>query len=129
MNKKNENKVWKTTGNVLFLIIVVVVVSSYLYQSFQIDLIMSDMHSLHQKKKQLLSETESLEAEVNRLALIHFDANIYKTLQDREYAQEKAKELHQKLTGLQIPLGYVCIIAGIWAIAYSFLYGANILRI
>ena len=70
MKKKNENKIWKTTSNVFFLIIVVVIVSSYLYQSFQIDLIMTDMHELHQKKKQLLSETESLQAEVNRLSNI-----------------------------------------------------------
>jgi len=70
MKKKNENNIWKTTGNAILLIIVVVVVSSYLYQSFQIDLIMADMHKLHQKKKQLLSETESLQAEVNRLSNI-----------------------------------------------------------
>ncbi len=70
MKNQNENKIWKTTGNAVFLIIVVVVVSSYLYQSFQIDLIMTDMHKLHQNKKQLLSETESLQAEVNRLANI-----------------------------------------------------------
>ena len=69
-NKTNTNNIWKTTGNVLFLVLVVLVVSSYLYQSFQIDLIMKDMHVLHQKKKQLLSETESLQAEVNRLSNI-----------------------------------------------------------
>ncbi len=69
-NKKSEKKVWKTTGNVLFLIIVVVIVSSYLYQSFQIDLIMQDMHALQVKKKQLLSETENLQAEVERLSNI-----------------------------------------------------------
>jgi cell division protein FtsL len=70
MKKKNENKIWKKTGSVFFLVIVVVIVSSYLYQSFQIDLIMTDMHALHKKKKQLLSETESLQAEVNRLSNI-----------------------------------------------------------
>jgi cell division protein FtsL len=69
-NKKSEKKVWKTTGNVLFLIIVVIIVSSYLYQSFQIDLIMQDMHALQVKKKQLLSETENLQAEVERLSNI-----------------------------------------------------------
>ncbi|NOG46377.1 MAG: hypothetical protein HND50_14140 [Calditrichaeota bacterium] len=70
MKNNNDNKFWKTTGNAFFLVIVVVIVSSYLYQSFQIDLIMSDMHALHEKKKQLLSETESLQAEVNRLSNI-----------------------------------------------------------
>ncbi len=70
MKKKKENKIWKTTGSVFFLIIVVVIVSSYLYQSFQIDLIMTEMHTLHLKKKQLLSETESLQAEVDRLGNI-----------------------------------------------------------
>jgi cell division protein FtsL len=69
-NKKSEKKIWKTTVNVIFLIIVVVIVSSYLYQSFQIDLIMQDMHTLQVKKKQLLSETESLQAEVERLSNI-----------------------------------------------------------
>jgi len=88
MKKKNENKIWKTTGSVFFLIIVVVVVSSYLYQSFQIDLIMSDMHSLHQKKKQLLSETESLQAEVNRLANIDRISSIANEKFDLQFSDE-----------------------------------------
>jgi ribonuclease BN (tRNA processing enzyme) len=32
------------------------------------------------------------EAKAKRLALLHFDANIYKTIQDRKQAQEKARE-------------------------------------
>jgi ribonuclease BN (tRNA processing enzyme) len=32
------------------------------------------------------------DAKAKKLALIHFDANIYKTLQDRKQAQEKARE-------------------------------------
>jgi hypothetical protein len=54
--------------SVLSLGFVVTLVSVYLYQSFQIDLIMKEMHQMHQYKKQLLSETESLQAEVGRLS-------------------------------------------------------------
>ena len=32
------------------------------------------------------------EAKAKKLALLHFDANIYKTIQDRKQAQEKARE-------------------------------------
>jgi len=49
---------------------IVTVVAFYLYQSFQIDLIMRDLHGLHQEKQRLISETETLQAEVDRLSNI-----------------------------------------------------------
>lgn len=70
MRKKSNNKLNNTVVSVLSLGIIVVFFSVYLYQSFQIDLIMKDLHQLHQQKKQLLSETESLQAEIDRLTNI-----------------------------------------------------------
>ena len=70
MRKKNNNKKNSTVVSVLSLGIIVIFFSIYLYQSFQIDLIMKDLHKLTQQKKQLLSETESLQAEIDRMSNI-----------------------------------------------------------
>ena len=36
-----------------------------------------------------------------------------------EEARAKAEEMHQKLVAKQIPLGYVCLIAGVWVFLYN----------
>lgn len=43
-------------------------------------------------------------------------------------AKTKAEELHQKLAGMQIPLGFACLIGGIWVILYNIVLW-NIFRI
>ena len=70
MRKKNNSKLSNRVVSILSLGTVVIFFSIYLYQSFQIDLIMKDLHHLHQQKKQLMSETESLQAEIDRLSNI-----------------------------------------------------------
>ena len=45
----------------------VLVISLRMYQGFYVDLLMKDLHQLEQEKKQLLSETNKLKAEVYRL--------------------------------------------------------------
>jgi cell division protein FtsB len=70
MRKKNNNKLSSAVVSVLSLGIIVIFFSVYLYQSFQIDLIMKDLHKLHEQKNQLISETESLQAEIERLSNI-----------------------------------------------------------
>lgn len=35
-------------------------------------------------------------------------------------AKEKAEQLHKKLVSLQIPLGYICIIYGLWIVINNF---------
>jgi len=70
MRKKNNSKLSNRVVSILSLGTVVIFFSIYLYQSFQIDLIMKDLHNLHLQKKQLLSETESLQAEIDRLSNI-----------------------------------------------------------
>ena len=69
-NLKLKSKSGGMLLSVFSLGFMVALVSVYLYQSFQIDLIMKDMHKMHQYKKQLISETESLQAEVGRLSNI-----------------------------------------------------------
>lgn len=46
---------------------IILLLSMDMYQKFKIDLIMKDLHRLEEKKKQLLSETELLRSEVDRL--------------------------------------------------------------
>jgi len=89
MRKKNNNKLSKTVVSILSLGIIVVFFSVYLYQSFQIDLIMKDMHQLHLQKKQLLSETESLQAEIDRLSNIDVIAKVAKEKYDLEFSPDQ----------------------------------------
>lgn len=90
MKNKKDKKLNSMLISILTLGLIVTFISTYLYQSFQIDLIMKDLHKLHQQKKELLSETERLDAQVNRLSNIdvisktarekfdlHFDNNPY----------------------------------------------------
>lgn len=70
MRKKSNTRMSQTVISILSLGFIVILFSVYLYQSFQIDLIMKDLHKLHEQKKQLLSETESLQAEIERLSNI-----------------------------------------------------------
>jgi len=89
MRKKNNNKLSSTVVSVLSLGIIVVFFSVYLYQSFQIDLIMKDLHQLHQHKKQLLSETESLQAEIDRLSNIDVISKIAREKYGLEFSREQ----------------------------------------
>ena len=89
MRKKNNNKLSKTVVSILSLGIIVVFFSVYLYQSFQIDLIMKDMHQLHLQKQQLLSETESLQAEIDRLSNIDVIAKTAKEKYGLEFSTEQ----------------------------------------
>ena len=88
MIKKNNNKLNSTVVSVLSLGIIVVFFSVYLYQSFQIDLIMKDLHQLHQQRKQLLSETESMQAEIDRLSNIDVISKVAREKYDLEFSRE-----------------------------------------
>lgn len=88
MRKKNNNKLNSTVVSVLSLGFIVVVFSIYLYQSFQIDLIMKDLHQLHQEKKQLISETASLQSEIDRLSNVDVIAKIAKEKFGLEFSRE-----------------------------------------
>ncbi len=46
---------------------VILLLSMDMYQKFKIDLVMKDLHQLEERKKQLISETELLRSEVDRL--------------------------------------------------------------
>ena len=46
---------------------IILLLSIDMYQKFKIDLIMKDLHQLEERKKQLISETELLRSEVDRL--------------------------------------------------------------
>ena len=89
MKKKNNNKLNRTVVSVLSLGIIVVFFSMYLYQSFQIDFIMQDLHQLHQQKKQLLSETESLHAEIDRLSNIDVISKMAREKYGLEFSREQ----------------------------------------
>lgn len=45
----------------------ILLLSMDMYQKFKIDLVMKDLHQLEERKKQLLSETELLRSQVDRL--------------------------------------------------------------
>ncbi|HEM48632.1 MAG TPA: hypothetical protein ENO27_00340 [Caldithrix sp.] len=45
----------------------ILLLSMDMYQKFKIDLIMKDLHQLEERKKQLISETELLRSQVDRL--------------------------------------------------------------
>lgn len=89
MQNKQEFKIKKILVSVSVLIVVVLLISVYLYQSFQIDLNMKDLHALHEKRNQLLSETESLQAEVNRLGNIDRVARIAREQFNLEFSDEQ----------------------------------------
>jgi len=89
MRKKSNNKFNNTFVSVLSLGIIVVFFSIYLYQSFQIDLIMKDLHNLHQQKKQLMSETESLQAEIDRLSNIDVISKAAREKYGLEFSREQ----------------------------------------
>ena len=45
----------------------ILLLSMDMYQKFKIDLVMKDLHQLEERKKQLMSETELLRSQVDRL--------------------------------------------------------------
>ncbi len=55
---------------------VILLLSMDMYQKFKIDLIMKDLHQLEERKKQLISETELLRSQVDRLRNIDRISNI-----------------------------------------------------
>ena len=89
MRKTNNNKLSHTVVSVLSLGFIVILFSVYLYQSFQIDLIMKDMHQLVQQKKQLMSETESLQAEIDRMSNIDVVSKIAQEKFGLEFSREQ----------------------------------------
>jgi cell division protein FtsL len=52
---------------IVSLLGLVLVISTRMYQGFQVDLMMKDLHQLEEERKKILSETSKLRAEVNRL--------------------------------------------------------------
>jgi len=72
-SKKKQNKTKlierKVTG-LTILSVLVLIFFLKMYQTFSVDLLMKDIHVLEQQKRLLLSQTEELQAEVNRLSNI-----------------------------------------------------------
>ncbi|MCD4691861.1 MAG: septum formation initiator family protein [Calditrichales bacterium] len=68
--RKTDNRLSKRIYSILILFGLVLVISLKMYQVFKVDLLMKDLRSLEQQKKQLVSQTEKLEAEVDRLSNI-----------------------------------------------------------
>jgi len=66
INKKKYKFLNRALGFVLLFVIVLVFFIK-MYQMFQVDLNMKDLHVLEQKRMRLISETALLEAEVSRL--------------------------------------------------------------
>ena len=83
-----EKKGSSTILSVFFLSVVVLLVSVYLYQSFQIDLIMKDLHSLQQNKERLMSETETLQGKVDRLSNIDRVSKIAREKFNLEFSED-----------------------------------------
>ena len=92
-NLKSKSKSGGMLVSIFSLGFIVTLVSIYLYQSFQIDLIMKDMHKMHQYKKQLISETESLQAEVGRLSNIDVISKTAKEKFDLHFSREQSMVL------------------------------------
>lgn len=68
--RKTDNRLSKRIYSILILFGLVLVISLKMYQVFKVDLLMKDLRSLEQQKKQLVSQTEKLKAEVDRLSNI-----------------------------------------------------------
>lgn len=90
---KSKSKTGGMLVSIFSLGFIVALVSTYLYQSFQIDLIMKDMHKMHQYKKQLISETESLQAEVGRLSNIDVISKTAKEKFNLHFSREQSMVL------------------------------------
>lgn len=67
-NKKSENRAVRIIMGGSTLVFVILMLAAYLYQSFQIEFLMSDLHSLNQEKKMLINQTEILQAEISQLS-------------------------------------------------------------
>ena len=89
VKQKQDFKIRKMLISISLLIFIVLLISVYLYQSFKIDLIMKDLHALHEKRKQLISETESLQAEVDRLSNIDRVSKVAREKFDLEFSDEQ----------------------------------------
>ncbi len=68
--RKTDNRLSKRIYSIFILFGLVLVISLKMYQVFKVDLLMKDLRSLEQQKKQLVSQTEKLKAEVDRLSNI-----------------------------------------------------------
>ncbi len=72
MTKRNKSKgkLGSSILSLFLLFFMVLVISLGLYQTFQVDLLMQDLRKLEDERKNLLSETEQLQGEVDRLGNI-----------------------------------------------------------
>ncbi|MFP4364207.1 MAG: hypothetical protein ACLFR1_10100 [Spirochaetia bacterium] len=43
----------------------------------------------------------------------------YALAKANDEAKEKAEQLREKLIGIQVPMGFACVIVGIWVILYE----------
>lgn len=77
MKKKNsENRLAKKSVQLLIPLALGALLFGYLFQSVGIELNKKEMHALYLQKKQLLSETAMLQAEVDRLSNVDRIARI-----------------------------------------------------
>ncbi|MBD3226146.1 MAG: hypothetical protein GF313_15570 [Caldithrix sp.] len=69
--KKNHKKNSKAKLiSFAILVLLVIAIGLSMYQSFKIDLMMKDLHDLTERRKQLMSDTQQLQSEVNKLTNI-----------------------------------------------------------
>ncbi|RMH63127.1 MAG: hypothetical protein D6677_07900 [Calditrichaeota bacterium] len=62
-----ENKIIRKIVAVGVLALVVLAFGLYLYQATRIEAILNETHMLYEQRRQLISETETLQAQVSRL--------------------------------------------------------------
>lgn len=66
--RKKENRAMRIILMSALLLSIVFMFAAYVYQSLQIEFLMSDLHQLNQEKKMLISQTETLQSAVSRLS-------------------------------------------------------------
>ncbi|GEM_PF-1541264 len=102
-NKKKNYK--KSIGGLTILMSIVFIAFLKMYQTFSIDLLMRDIHSLEQQKKQLVNQTEQLQAEVDRLSNIdrvsRLAAEKYHLMNNTDPIQVLQLKDSRRLNGIQ----------------------------
>ena len=108
---KNKKSRFGGAISLMTVFAIVLLVTIKLYQMFSVDLMMKDLHELEQKKTRLLSETASLEAEVQRLKNIdritriatkdlglvtNTEDVLVLQLKDQKEMQQLANQFHEK---------------------------------
>lgn len=66
--RKKENRAMRIILRSAVLLAIVFMFAAYVYQSLQIEFLMTDLHQLNQEKKMLISQTETLQSAVSRLS-------------------------------------------------------------